>query len=86
MSLIIEAFFCIFNQFLLLNYSLCFSGSPRGGGDRGRGGRGSPRGGRGGRGGGGMRGGKSVVVEPHRYDGLSVFLRLFVGTFPRQQA
>ena len=24
-----------------------------------------------------MRGGKSVVVEPHRYDGLFVFLRFF---------
>jgi len=57
---------------------------PRGGGgDRGgfRGGRGAPRGGRGaprGRGGprgggaGGFKGGKTVVVEPHRHDGVFV--------------
>eukprot|EP00080_Pristionchus_pacificus_P021278 PDM81298.1 fib-1 [Pristionchus pacificus] len=48
-----------------------FRGSPRGGD---RGGRGSPRGGRGGRGGarGGMKGGKQVVVEPHRHEGVFI--------------
>lgn len=54
-------------------------GSPRGGfGDRGgspRGGfggrgRGSPRGGRGG--GGGFRGGKKVIIEPHRHEGVFI--------------
>ncbi|TKR60563.1 hypothetical protein L596_027792 [Steinernema carpocapsae] len=42
-------------------------GSPRGG----RGGRGAPRGGRGGAGG-GFKGGKTVVVEPHRYEGVFI--------------
>ncbi|VDM69406.1 unnamed protein product [Strongylus vulgaris] len=46
-----------------------FRGSPRGGRGSPRGGRGSPRGGRGG---GGMRGGKTVVVEPHRYEGVFI--------------
>ncbi|VDK42221.1 unnamed protein product [Anisakis simplex] len=50
----------------------------RGGGRGGFGSRGSPRGGsprgRGGRGGGagGMKGGKRVVVEPHRYEGVFI--------------
>ncbi|WKY10999.1 hypothetical protein Q1695_002948 [Nippostrongylus brasiliensis] len=44
-------------------------GSPRGGRGSPRGGRGSPRGGRGG---GGMRGGKTVIVEPHRYEGVFI--------------
>ena len=45
----------------------------RGGGDRGRGGRGGRGGGRGGRGGGrGGGGGKSVVVEPHRHEGVFI--------------
>ncbi|XP_044576963.1 rRNA 2'-O-methyltransferase fibrillarin isoform X2 [Cotesia glomerata] len=53
----------------------------RGGGGRGGsggGGRGTPRGrggrggGRGGRGGGGFKGGKTVVVEPHRHEGVFI--------------
>lgn len=43
-----------------------FRGSPRGS-PRGRGG-----GGRGGRGGGGMKGGKKVIVEPHRLKGVFI--------------
>ncbi|XP_008555105.1 rRNA 2'-O-methyltransferase fibrillarin isoform X1 [Microplitis demolitor] len=43
-------------------------GTPRGG-SGGRGGRG---GGRGGRGGGGFKGGKTVVVEPHRHEGVFI--------------
>lgn len=41
------------------------AGGGRGGGGRGGGGRGAPRG-RGG-GGGGFKGGKTVVIEPHRH-------------------
>ncbi|CAH1119800.1 unnamed protein product [Phaedon cochleariae] len=41
----------------------------RGGGDRGRGGRG---GGRGRGGGGGFKGGKAVVIEPHRHEGVFI--------------
>ncbi|XP_062568288.1 rRNA 2'-O-methyltransferase fibrillarin-like [Saccostrea cucullata] len=50
-------------------------GGGRGGfGGRGGGGRGGRGGGRGGRGGGrgGFRGGKSVVVEPHRHEGVFI--------------
>ncbi|CAD6201363.1 GSCOCG00000166001-RA-CDS [Cotesia congregata] len=49
-------------------------GSGGGGGrgtPRGRGGRGGGRGGRGG-GGGGFKGGKTVVVEPHRHEGVFI--------------
>ncbi|XP_013884377.1 rRNA 2'-O-methyltransferase fibrillarin [Austrofundulus limnaeus] len=46
--------------------------SPDGGGFRGRGGRGTPRG-RGGRGGGrGFGGGKKVLIEPHRHEGVFI--------------
>ena len=44
-------------------------GGDRGGGFGGRG-RGGPRGGRGGRG--GMRGGKAVIIEPHRHEGVFI--------------
>ncbi|XP_050079837.1 rRNA 2'-O-methyltransferase fibrillarin [Anopheles maculipalpis] len=51
----------------------------RGGGGRGGGGRGGPggRGGRGGRGGGGggrggFKGGKTVIIEPHRHEGIFI--------------
>ncbi|XP_037952871.1 rRNA 2'-O-methyltransferase fibrillarin isoform X2 [Teleopsis dalmanni] len=43
----------------------------RGGGGRGGGGRGRGGGGRGG-GGGGFKGGKTVVIEPHRHEGVFV--------------
>ncbi|XP_043282713.1 rRNA 2'-O-methyltransferase fibrillarin [Venturia canescens] len=48
------------------------------GGSGGSGGRGTPRGrggrggGRGGRGGGGFKGGKTVVIEPHRHEGVFI--------------
>ncbi|XP_076640684.1 rRNA 2'-O-methyltransferase fibrillarin [Halictus rubicundus] len=46
-------------------------GGGRGGGTpRGRGGRGGGRGGRGG--GGGFKGGKTVVIEPHRHEGVFI--------------
>jgi len=45
-------------------------GGPRGGS---RGGRGAPRGGRGGgKPGGGFKGGKTVVIEPHRHEGVFI--------------
>ncbi|ERL89944.1 rRNA 2'-O-methyltransferase fibrillarin [Dendroctonus ponderosae] len=50
-------------------------GGDRGGGRGGFGGRGGGRGrggGGGGRGGGGFRGGKTVVVEPHRHEGVFI--------------
>lgn len=47
-------------------------GRGRGGGmPRGRGGKGG-RGGRGGGGGGGFKGGKTVVIEPHRHEGVFI--------------
>ncbi|XP_049853548.1 rRNA 2'-O-methyltransferase fibrillarin [Schistocerca gregaria] len=48
-------------------------GGGRGGGGRGGFGR-SPggRGGRGGRGGGGFKGGKTVIIEPHRHEGVFI--------------
>ncbi|XP_033212552.1 rRNA 2'-O-methyltransferase fibrillarin [Belonocnema kinseyi] len=45
-------------------------GTPRGRG--GFGGRGGGGGGRGGRGGGGFKGGKTVVIEPHRHEGVFI--------------
>ncbi|XP_017794459.1 PREDICTED: rRNA 2'-O-methyltransferase fibrillarin isoform X1 [Habropoda laboriosa] len=50
-------------------------GSGGRGGGRGGGtprGRGGSRGGRGGRGGGGFRGGKTVIIEPHRHEGVFI--------------
>ncbi|XP_026324544.1 rRNA 2'-O-methyltransferase fibrillarin [Hyposmocoma kahamanoa] len=44
----------------------------RGGGGRGFGGGGRGRGARGGRGGGGFKGGKTVVIEPHRHPGVFI--------------
>ncbi|XP_065161197.1 rRNA 2'-O-methyltransferase fibrillarin-like isoform X1 [Atheta coriaria] len=48
-----------------------FGGGRGRGGDRGGRGRGGGRGGRGG-GGGGFKGGKNVVIEPHRHEGIFI--------------
>lgn len=61
-------------SFLIRILGSFFSTGGRGGGGAGgfRGGRGGGRGGRGGGGGGAFRGGKTVVIEPHRHEGVFI--------------